>query len=144
MAAFNKINAFVADVCNKVHNLGSDALTICLTATANAPTTASLSLAGLTPIAYTNLTGNGTGTGGRTCTTTSCAQTAGTLKLILVNMIFTASGAVAAFGEVVLYNATAGASQLICWWAYGSDVTLASTETFTVAFDGTNGVLQLA
>jgi len=34
MASFNKFNAFVADVANKVHNLGADAMMIMLTNTA--------------------------------------------------------------------------------------------------------------
>jgi hypothetical protein len=33
---------------------------------------------------------------------------------------------------------------LIAWWDYGSAVTLLALETFTVAFDGTNGILQIA
>ena len=33
MAAFNKFNAFVADVANKVHNLGSDTLKVMLSNT---------------------------------------------------------------------------------------------------------------
>jgi hypothetical protein len=31
MAAFNKSNAFVEDVCEKIHNLGADSLKIMLT-----------------------------------------------------------------------------------------------------------------
>jgi len=43
-----------------------------------------------------------------------------------------------------LYNDTATNKELIGWWDYGSAITLASGETFTVDFDATNGVLTLA
>ena len=45
---------------------------------------------------------------------------------------------------MVIYNDTAASDQLICWYDHGSDVTLASSETFTIDFDGTNGLLQIA
>ena len=37
MATFNKFNSFVEALAEKVHNLGSDTLTVALTAAANAP-----------------------------------------------------------------------------------------------------------
>ena len=37
MATFNKFNQFVADIANKVHNLGSDTLKVGLTNTAPVP-----------------------------------------------------------------------------------------------------------
>ncbi len=60
--------------------------------------------------------------------------------------MLTASGAVAAFGAIVLYNdtPTSPADPLIAWWEYGSDVTLANTETFTIDFDQSGGVLTIA
>lgn len=139
MAAYNKINQFSEDLAKGVHNLSSNALTIALTTTANKPTASNATLSALTQISYTNLSA-------RVPTITSCVQTSGTLKLILVDLVLTASGAVAAFGPVVLYNdtPTSPADPLICWWEYGSDVTLANTETFTIDFDNTNGVLQIA
>jgi hypothetical protein len=140
MAAYNKINQFVEDLGKGVHNLSTGALTIALTTTANVPDAAADAvLADITQIAYTNLSA-------RVPTITSFVETSGTAKLILADLVLTASGAVAAFGNVVLYNdtPTSPADPLIAWWAYGSDVTLANTETFTIDFDATNGVLTIA
>lgn len=58
--------------------------------------------------------------------------------------MLTASGAVATFRHVLIYNDTASNDELVGWYDYGSDVTLANGETFTIDFDGSNGVLQLA
>lgn len=139
MAAFNKFNQFVEDVAKGVHNLSSGVLTIALCATANAPVATNTVLANLTQISYTNLSA-------RVPTITSCVQTTGTLKLILADLVLTASGAVTAFQYVVLYNdtPTAPVDPLIGWYDYGSAVTLANGETFTCDFDAAQGVLQLA
>lgn len=138
MATFNKFNQFVEDIAKGVHNLSTGALTIALCASANAPVATNAVLADLTQIAYTNLSA-------RVPSITSCVQTAGVLKLILGDLVLTASGAVAAFRYVVLYNdtPTSPADPLIGWWDYGSAVTLANLETFTIDFDGSAGVLQL-
>jgi len=138
MAAFNKINSFVEDVGKGVHNLATGALTVALTAAANKPVATNTILGNLTQIAYTNLSA-------RVPTLTSFGQTAGIAKLILQDLVLTASGAVAPFGTVVLFNDTPATplDPLIGWWEYGSDVTLANTETFTIDFDQANGVLTL-
>ena len=139
MPAFNKINSFVEDVAEKVHNLGADQLVIALTAAANAPVASNTVLANLTQVSYTNLST-------RNITTSSSAQTSGTYKLVCADLVLTASGAVATFRYVVIYNdtPTSPADPLVGWYDYGSDVTLANGETFTIDFDGTNGVLQIA
>lgn len=137
MATFNKFNSFVEAAMEKVHNLGSDQLVVALTAAANAPVATNTVLANLTQITYTNLSS-------RNVTTSSSAQTSGTYKLVLTDLVLTASGAVGPFRYVVLYNDTATNDELIGWWDYGSDVTLANGETFTIDFDGTNGVIQVA
>lgn len=136
MAAFNKFNQFVEDIAEKVHNLGSDVLTIALTAAANAPVATNSVLTDLTQIAYTNLSA-------RAITTSSSAQTSGTYKLTLADLVLTASGAVATFRYVVLYNDTAASDQLIGWYDYGANVTLATGETFTIDFDGAAGALTI-
>ncbi|MDB4997482.1 MAG: hypothetical protein JWM74_4914 [Myxococcaceae bacterium] len=139
MATFNKFNAFVEDLAEKVHNLGADALTIALTAAANAPVATNSILANLTQIAYTNLSA-------RVPTISSSLQTAGTYKLILADLVLTASGVAAAFRYIALYNdtPTSPADPLIGWYDYGADLSLGAGETFTIDFDGTGGVLTLA
>jgi hypothetical protein len=136
MAAFNKFNTFVEALAEKVHNLGSDVLTVALTTNANAPVATDAQLSDLTEIAYTNLSS-------RVITTSSSSQTSGTYKLVLTDLVLTASGAVATFRWVVVYNDTATSDELISYFDYGADLTLADTETLTIDFDGTNGLLQI-
>lgn len=138
MATFSKFNSFVEAVAEKIHNLGSDTLKIALTN--SAPVATNTVLANITQVAN----GNGYTTGGTAATTSSSAQTSGTYKLVLADVVFTATGAVGPFRYAVLYNDTATNDELIGWWDYGSSVTLANTDTFTVDFDATNGVLTLA
>jgi len=137
MATYNKFNSFVEAVAEKVHNLGSDTLTVALCAAANAPVASNTVLANLTQIAYTNLSS-------RVITTASSAQTSGTYKLTLNDLVLTASGNVATFRYVVIYNDTASNDELIAWFDYGSNVTLSSGDTFTIDFDASNGLLQIA
>src|SRR5499427_10768835 len=86
MATYNKFNAFVADVANKVHNLGSDNLKVMLTNTA--PVATNAVKADITEITA----GNGYTAGGTAVTITSSAQSGGTYKLVGNNVVFTAAG----------------------------------------------------
>jgi hypothetical protein len=135
MATFNKFDAFVEAIAEKVHNLGSDQITVALTNTA--PSAANSVLTDITQISYTNLSS-------RNITTTSSTQTSGTYKLVLTDIVLTASGAVGPFRYVVLYNSTTASGNLIGYYDYGSSISLASGDTFTVDFDQTNGVLTIA
>lgn len=139
MAAYNKFQAFVEHLAEKVHNLGADALTIALCAAASAPVATNSVLADLTQIAYTNLSA-------RVLTISSSAQTTGVYKLVIADLVLTASGgAVAAFRYIVVYNdtPTSPADPLVAWFDYGSALTLNDGETLTLDFDGTNGLLQI-
>jgi hypothetical protein len=139
MASFNKFNAFVEAVTEKAHNLGSDTLKVMLSNTA--PAAGNSVKADITEISA----GNGYTAGGTAASITSSSQTGGTYKLVLADVVFTASGgSIGPFRYVVLYNDTATNDELIGWWDYGSSITLLTGETFTVDFDATNGVLQLA
>lgn len=140
MATFNKFQAFVEHVAEKVHNLGADSLKVMLTNTA--PVATNALKADITEIAA----GNGYTAGGTAASITSSAQTSGTYKLVLADVVFTATGGtIGPFRYAVLYNdtPTSPADPLIGWWDYGSAVTLAAGETFTWDADPTNGVLTL-
>jgi len=138
MATYVKNYQFVEDLAHKVHDLESDALTYYLTTNANAPAQTDSVLADITEIAYTNLSTRVAGT------PTTSAQTTGTYLLLLPDLVLTASGAVATFRWVGLYNDTPATplDPLISYWDYGSDLTLANTETLTIDF--TTSTLTLA
>ena len=137
MAAFNKFQSFVEALAEKVHNLGADTLTVGLTTNANAPVATNSQRSNITEIAYTNLSA-------RALTISSSAQSSGTYKLVIADLVLTASGAVATFRWVFIYNDTATNDELICYFDYGADVTMGTSgETFTLDFDGTNGLLQI-
>ncbi len=138
MASYNKIQIFVEDLANAIHDLDTDQLTVALTTNANAPVATDNVLADITEIAYTNLSA-------RDITFSSDGHTTGTYKLTLTDLVLTASGAVATFRHVAIYNdgTTGKTNPLIAWYDHGSDVTLANGETFTIDFDGANGFLQI-
>lgn len=139
MAAANKFNSFVEALAEKVHNLGADTLKVMLTNVA--PVATNTVKANITEIAA----GFGYTSGGTQATIAASSQTSGTYKLVLNDVVFTASGgSMATFRYLVLYNDTATNDELICWWDNGSTVTLADTETYTLDFSAANGALTLA
>lgn len=132
MASYNKFQQFVEDLCKGVHNFTSDStcsVTVALCAAANAPVATNSVLADLTQISYTNLSS-------RVVTGITAEHTTGTVTITATDLVLTASGTVATFRYVVLYNddPTSPADPLICWYDYGSDVTLLNGETFTIDF----------
>jgi hypothetical protein len=135
MASFNKFNSFVEAVAEKVHNLGSDTLTIALTAAANPPVSTNTQLSNLTQVSYTNLSS-------RVLTGVTSAQTLGTYALKANNLVLTASGTVATFRYIVLYNDTATNDELIGWFDFGGNVSLLNGETFTITWDAA-GIINL-
>lgn len=140
MASYNKYNDFVEQLCKALHDLdGTHTLKVALTNTApNAST--HTGLADITEIS----SGNGYTAGGEE-TTPTLSETSGTAKLVLTDVVFTASGGtIGAFRYAVLYNDTNASDALIAWWDYGSSITLQDGESFTVTFNPTNGVFTLA
>lgn len=143
-SSFNKFNQFVQDVASGVHQLQtgtSHVLKVALTNTA--PLAANAVLGDITEIS----SGNGYTSGGTTVGTITGSQTSGTFKLTNgTDPVFTASGGtIGPFRYAVLYNSTPTSplKPLIGWFDYGSSITLADTETLTVAFDHSGGVLTI-
>jgi len=128
MATYNKFQCFVEDLAEKKHNLASDTLKVAFSNALNAPSaSADVKLADIISIDAANL-------GDTTLSVTSSSQSAGTYKLVLADKTLTATGAVPAFRYVIVYNDTATNKELICWFDYGSEVTLASGDTFKLDF----------
>jgi hypothetical protein len=133
--ALTKINSFVENLAEKLIDLSGNGLTVALTNTAHTATWDEL--ADLTQVSYTNLSA-------RVCTVSSSAQTSGTYKLVLADLVLTASGAVGPFQYIYLYDDNSTGDKLIGYYDYGSAITMGAGDTFTLDFDASNGVLTLA
>jgi hypothetical protein len=139
MAVTNKFNQFTKDLIDGKHIFSSHVYKVMLTNTA--PVATNQVKADITEIAA----GSGYTAGG-TATTISESTTSGIAKIVGSNVVFTATGALGPFQYAVLYNdtQTVPAKPLVCWWDYGSAITMANTETMTIAFDAANGIVTVA
>jgi hypothetical protein len=142
MASYQKFNAFVEYLLiAKAIDFDADTFKVMLCNTA--PVSTNSVKADLTEISA----GNGYTAGG-TATTITHSRSTGTSKIVGTDVVFTAAGgSIGPFRYAVLYDDTPAGTPtdpLVGFWDYGSSVTLADTETFTVDFDGTNGIFQLA
>jgi hypothetical protein len=118
----------VEDLAEKKHNLASDTLKVAFSNASNAPS-ASLDkkLADITTIASPAVDSV-------TLTVSSSGLDSGVYKLVLEDKTLTASADVGPFQYVIIYNDDATNKELICWYDYGTEVTLASGDTFTLDF----------
>lgn len=140
MASFTKYNTFIDEMSKGGHNLQTAVFKVALTNTA--PTAASDTVWNTT-VAPAPAAANGYTAGGNTLTTSSASTTTGTFKLVLADSTFTASGgSIGPFRYAIIYNSSAS-NKVVGYYDYGSSITLADTETLTVDFDGTGGVLTL-
>lgn len=142
-SSFSKFQDFVDQLGRGVHNFGSHTFKLALTNTA--PVATNTVLTDITQISTGGGYTSGAG-GGYTLSGVTWVETSGTAKLTITDLVITATGAsVGPFRYLVIYNdtATSPADALIGWYDYGSALTLADTETLTVDFDGTNGVLTV-
>lgn len=139
MAAYVKYFQFVEDLMQKVHDLmgssGStaDVCKVMLSNTAGDVVQTVAVRASVTEIAN----GNGYTTGGISISNAG-TRSSGTFTMQGTQAVWTsASAGMAAFRYVILYNdtPTSPADPLIASWDYGSALTLAVGETFTVKFN---------
>lgn len=137
MASFNKFNVFTYDALAGKHDFTTHVYKVALSNTA--PSASNSGLADITQISG----GNGYTTGG-TATTVSLSTSSGTAKVTGTDVVFTASGgSIGPARYAILYNDTTTGDPLVGWWDYGSSITLASSETLTVDFDATTGILTV-
>lgn len=129
MATFQKFESFVEHLAEKVHNLDSDTL-VCYLSNATPDAAGDSVKADLAEIS----TGNGYT--GVQDTQNATSRSSGVLSVTGVDIVITASGAVGPFRYVVLANDTPSSplDPLIGWWDYGSSISLANGETFTIDF----------
>ncbi len=142
MATYNKFQDYAEQVNKGVHIWGTHTFKAAFSNTA--PSAANTQLSDITQISSGNGYTAGAG-GGVTLDSVTLTETGGTAKVTIADEVFTASGgSVGPFRYIVIYNdsATSPADALVCWYDYGSSITLADTETFTIDFDATNGLWQ--
>ena len=133
MAAYVKLNDWLDNMQENV-DAASDQFTIALSNTApgseGTPPTGDGDgvLANVTEVVYTFCSS-------RNLTTASSSQTGGTYTLDFNNLTLTASGGtVGAFRYVYVYDdtVTVPADPLVCYFDYGSSITLADGETLDI------------
>jgi hypothetical protein len=138
LAAYVKFFPFVEAAFEKKHNLGADSLVYWLSN--SAPSQANAVRTDITEITYTNLSSR--------AATVSSSSTNGSNEyvLVLADKVLTASGGtVGPFRYAGAYNDTATNDDLVGgYYDYGSSITLADGETFTIDHDPTNGFFRVA
>lgn len=143
MAAYNKHQDYAEQLNKGIHIWSSHTFKAAFCNTA--PVATNSVLADLTQISTAGGYTAGAG-GGVTLDTVTLSETTGTAKVTIADEVFTASGAsVGPLRYVDIYNdsATSPADALVCWFDYGSSITLADGESLTIDFDASNGLWQL-
>jgi len=136
MATYNKFQDFSEQLVRGVHDWDAHTFKIALTNTAPTATQTTWNTTDHpAPAAANGYTAGGT------ATTIAISETTGTTTVTGTQVVFTATaGGIGPFRYAILYNdtATSPADAAIAYWDYGSSVTLADTETFTVKFNNTS------
>lgn len=131
MATYNKFQQFSEDLGKGVHQLHAAGHTLKVYLSNTAPNAATHAVkADLAEITNQN------GYAAPVDIQNDYTETGGTGTLTAVDVTITASGTVGPFRYAVVYNdtPTSPADPLVCWWDYGSEVTMSSGEEFKVDF----------
>jgi hypothetical protein len=131
MATFNKFNQFVEDLGSGVHQFQAAGHTLKVYLSNATPSASGDAIK--TDLAEIT---NQNGYTAPVDIQNDMTETSGTATVTAVDVVITASGAVGPFQYAVIYNDTPSSplDPLIGWYDYGSAVTLANGETFTVNF----------
>jgi 5-deoxy-D-glucuronate isomerase len=140
MAAFFKFQDFSEQLIRGIHDFDAHTFKVYLSNTAP-----SASLDAVKADLAEITAGNGYTAGGN-ATTITVAEVTGTTTVSGTEVVFTATGAVGPFQYAVLYNDTSTSKNLVGAWDYGSAISLATGETFTVRFSNATpgAILTLA
>lgn len=136
--AFNKFDSFLGALGQKKIDISGDAIKAVLTNVA--PVSTNAVLTNLTEI----VAGGGYVAGGISTPGQTWTASGGTWKLRIPDVVFTATGTVANFRYVVLYDSTATNKDLIGWYDRGVSVGMVTNDTLTLNFDDANGVFTIA
>lgn len=141
-SSFTFFHDFGDQLGKGTHNFSSHTFKAALTNTAPTASTDD-ELADITQIAATGGYTAGAG-GGYTLDSVTWSQSSNVSKLTIADEVITASGgSVGPFRYIVIYNDTSTGDKLVGYLDYGSAITLADTESLTLDFDATNGLLTV-
>jgi hypothetical protein len=134
--SFTKFTSFATEVGLKSHQLNTDTIKAALT---NVLPTAGQTVFDPVTNHAAPAAANGYTAGGHDTTNVWSAG-----KLTGTDVVITATpGGIGPFRYIVLYNDTNPTDMLVGWYDYGSSITLNDTETLTIDFDATNGILTI-
>jgi hypothetical protein len=143
VATYNPINTFTKHLLEGVHNFTTAAHTFkTMLVNSPAPLATNVLKADLTEI--TPASGYTAG-GSALATSTGAVTNSANKATVTGDITITAGAAIGPFRYVTLYNdtPTSPLDPLVCWWDYGSNISLANTETFTQDFDQAQGIVQV-